>query len=274
MHNLFELAERCLGAADVDAKLELTRQAQAWALAGDLSFAPRSPPLPFSAARLPDRPIIVDPRRLPKRKTGRDEGRAALLHAVAHIEFSAVQLAWDHLYRFRGLPEAYYRDWLGVAEEEALHFESIRALLRKAGVEYGDLPAHSGLWNLASETADDFLARMALVPRFMEARGLDVTPGIIARLEANGDTESVAALRKILHDEVGHVGLGSRWLRWACEARGIDPADAYFQALKRRLKSQVRGPFNRELRMAAGFSEQELQRLEDMALGEDRKARA
>jgi uncharacterized ferritin-like protein (DUF455 family) len=271
MHNLFDLAERCLESAEVETKLALTHRTHALALEGALSIAPQSPPRPFAAARLPERPVLVDPRLLPKRKTGRDEGRAALLHAVAHIEFSAIQLAWDHLYRFRGLPEDYYRDWLGVAEEEAQHFEMIRERLRALDMDYGDLPAHAGLWSVAGDTADDFLARMALVPRFMEARGLDVTPGIIAKLDASGDAASVAVLKRILHDEVGHVALGTRWFGWACAQRGMAPTETYFRSLERYLKTQVRGPFNAELRKAAGFSEEELRRLEKLAAADRRE---
>lgn len=263
--NLFHLAEQCLGAAEVDAKLTLTHQAYAGCQAGTLSFADPAPPLPFSAARLPERPVLVDPRLLPKRKLSQREGRAALLHAVAHIEFSAIQLAWDHLYRFRGLPEAYYRDWLGVAEEEALHFELMRARLRTLDMDYGDLPAHAGLWSIAADTADDLAARMALVPRFMEARGLDVTPGIIAKLDKAGDAASVAVLERILRDEVGHVALGTRWFLWACAQRQIAPEEAYFALLERHIKGQARGPFNLELRKIAGFSERELERLQGLA---------
>jgi uncharacterized ferritin-like protein (DUF455 family) len=263
--NVFQLAEQCLGAAEVDAKLALTHQAYAWLQAGGLSFADLAPPLPFSAARWPERPALVDPRLLPKRKLGQREGRAALLHAVAHIEFSAIQLAWDHLYRFRGLPEGYYRDWLGVAEEEALHFEMVRARLRTLDIDYGDRPAHAGLWSIAAETADDLAARMALVPRFMEARGLDVTPGIIAKLEKTGDADSIAVLERILRDEVGHVGLGTRWFHWACAQRQMAPDEAYFALLERYMKGQARGPFNLELRKIAGFSEWELQRLQGLA---------
>lgn len=261
MTNVFSLAERCLYSSEAETKLSVT--AEAWRLwqVRKLDFASDSAPLPIESARFPKRPILVDPRELPKRKLTTREGRVALLHAVAHIEFTAIQLAWDHLYRFRDLPETFYQDWLGVAQEEARHFSLVRERLRELQSDYGELTAHGGLWSIAKETADDVLARMALVPRFMEARGLDVTPGMIERLAQAGDTESVAILRVILHDEVGHVALGSHWFKWICDRRQLDPEQAYFDLIERHMKGQVRGPFNLELRRDAGFSDAELSRL-------------
>lgn len=259
MPKLFSLAEQVLSSPDVEAKLSLTHQAWHCHQQGELNLHTEDiSPLSTDAACFPVRPILVEPRELPKRKLNSTEGKAALLHAVAHIEFSAIQLAWDHLYRFREMPQQYYLDWLGVAEEEAQHFEMLRGRLREFGVEYGDLPAHAGLWGIATETAYDVLARMALVPRFMEARGLDVTPGMIAKLQAIGETGGVKILERILHDEVGHVALGSQWFRWVCEQRGLDPEREYFGLIELHMKGQARGPFNRELRLQAGFSEREL----------------
>ena len=219
-------------------------------------------PQPIAMVRFPERPATVDPRELPRRKLTTPDGRAALLHALAHIEFTAIHLAWDLLYRFRGLPDEFYRDWLAVAAEEALHFELLRGRLRELGCDYGDLPAHRGLWDVAEDTAGDVAARLALVPRCMEARGLDVTPGMIAKLEQIGDEPSAAILRRILHDEVGHVALGSRWFRWVCEQRRDAPEDTYFRLVETYLRSEVRGPYNRNLRLQAGFTERELIRLE------------
>ncbi|QSA97979.1 ferritin-like domain-containing protein [Methylococcus sp. EFPC2] len=258
---LFDHAEQVLGADEVQAKVELTRQAQALARAGRLSLAATTPPVDITAARFPARPVLVDPRELPRRKLTTTEGRVALLHAVAHIEFSAIQLAWDHLYRFRGLPDAYYWDWLSVADEEALHFSLIRERLNELGADYGDLPAHGGLWGIACETAYDTAARMALVPRFMEARGLDVTPGMMDKLAAVGDDASVAVLQRILDDEVGHVALGTQWFEWLCHQRGVDAETEYFLLIERHMKGQSRGPYNLPLRRRAGFSEGELARL-------------
>lgn len=259
--NLFDLAEQVLTADDAQAKVDLTREAYAMAQAGGLDLRALSPPRDIGFARFPARPILVDPRELPRRKLTTVEGRIALLHAVAHIEFSAIQLAWDHLYRFRGLPEAYYLDWLGVADEEAQHFSMVRQRLNELGGDYGDLPAHGGLWGIACETAYDVAARMALVPRFMEARGLDVTPGMMEKLAAAGDEASVAVLQRILDDEVGHVVLGSRWFNWLCQTRNVEPETEYFTLVEHHMKGQARGPFNLELRRQAGFSESEIARL-------------
>ena len=263
MPNLFSLAEQVLTSPSVDTKLALAREVWRCHQANDLTFdADSVPPQATEAARLPQRPVLVDPRELPKRKLGSKEGRVALLHAVAHIEFSAIQLAFDHLYRFRDMPRQYYLDWLGVAAEEAEHFQLLRGRLADFGADYGDLPAHAGLWGIAQDTAYDVLARMALVPRFMEARGLDVTPGMIARLREIGDEASVQVLLRILHDEIGHVALGSQWFHWLCTRRGLEAEDTYFALVERHLKGQARGPFNHELRRQAGFSEAELLRLD------------
>ncbi|MDF9391244.1 MULTISPECIES: ferritin-like domain-containing protein [Methylococcus] len=260
--NIWAYAEHCLGSPEVETKLAVSHEAWRACRADELDFGIEDEPLPTRFARFPDRPPRVDPRDLPRRGINTVDGRVALLHAVAHIEFSAIQLAWDHLYRFRGLPQDYYRDWLRVAAEEAEHFAQVRERLRELGADYGDLPAHGGLWSIAEETAYDVAARMALVPRFMEARGLDVTPGMIERLRQAGDARSVAVLERILHDEVGHVALGSRWFQWICAQRGIDPEVEYFTLVERHLRGQARGPFNLELRRRAGFSDRELERLE------------
>ena len=259
MPNLFSIAEQILTSPDVETKLSLTHEAWRFHLLGGLNLETElCPPLPTEFARFPERPVLVDPRELPKRKLTSTEGKVALLHAVAHIEFSAIQLAWDHLYRFREMPTQYHLDWLGVAEEEAQHFGMLRERLRSFGADYGDLPAHAGLWGIATETAYDVLARMALVPRFMEARGLDVTPGMIAKLQNIGDNDSVTILERILSDEVGHVALGSRWFHLICDRRGLASEKEYFALIDRHMKGQARGPFNWELRRLAGFSEMEL----------------
>ena len=262
-HDLFALARRCLRAITVDEKLSATTFAKSARVHGELVVHPDAEaPLPIAAVRFPERPLLVDPRELPRRKLTSPDGRAALLHAVAHIEFTAIQLAWDILYRFRGLPETFYWDWLDIAAEEAEHFELLRARLRDLGCDYGDLPVHRGLWDVGVDTADDVAARLALVPRCMEARGLDVTPGMIKKLEQAGDQASAVILQRILNDEVGHVATGSRWFRWVCATRRVEPEVTYLGFLQSRLRSEVRGPFNRELRLVAGFSAAELDRME------------
>ena len=182
-------------------------------------------------------------------------GRVALLHAIAHIELNAIDLAWDMIARFASadLPRAFYDDWVRVGDEEAKHFTLLNTRLAEMDAAYGDLPAHDGLWQSAQETAHDVLARLAVAPLVLEARGLDVTPAMIARLDKAGDAESARILRIILADEVGHVAAGSRWFDHIAAARGLDPAST-FQALGRRhYRGSIRPPFNRTGRDAAGF---------------------
>jgi uncharacterized ferritin-like protein (DUF455 family) len=184
------------------------------------------------------------------------------VHAIAHIEFNAIDLAWDAVYRFRGLPHAYYADWVSVANDEARHFSLLRARLQELGYDYGDFDAHNGLWEMAEKTAHDGLARMALVPRVLEARGLDVTPGMIVKLRSLGDSATVAILETILREEVAHVAAGSRWYRWYCERAGIDPAPRFRELLGEYARAVLYGPFNFEARSAAGFDDEELRMLE------------
>jgi uncharacterized ferritin-like protein (DUF455 family) len=200
----------------------------------------------------------VHPREVPRRALGTVEGRAALLHAVAHIEFNAINLALDAVLRFPDLPEGYYSDWISVAQDEARHFLLLQERLRSLGYDYGDFTAHNGLWEAAEKTAHDVLVRMALVPRVLEARGLDVTPALIRRLRETGDTESVAALQVILEEEVRHVAIGTRWYRWLCQVRGLDPHPT-FAGLLAEYNMRLRPPFNRAARLAAGFEREEFE---------------
>jgi len=189
------------------------------------------------------------------------EGRAGLLHAIAHIELNAIDLALDAVWRFDGMPGAFYRDWLGVAREEALHFGLLRDHLLGLGFRYGDFPAHNALWEMAERTRGDVLARMALVPRTLEARGLDASPAVKAKLMAVGDSVGASIIDVILRDEIGHVAIGNRWYRWLCERRGLDPVAAYDELAARHGAPRLRPPFNVEARRAAGFSDEELARL-------------
>ncbi|KAB8188889.1 DUF455 family protein, partial [Lysobacter maris] len=209
----------------------------------------------------PARPRLVHPRELPRRGLGSDEGRAAFIHAIAHIEFNAIDLAWDAVYRFRGLPDAFYADWVSVAADEARHFSMLRARLREFGRDYGDFDAHNGLWEMAEKTAHDGLSRMALVPRVLEARGLDVTPGMIVKLRALGDDATADILEVILREEVAHVAAGSRWFKWYCELAGTDPSTRFRELLAEYARSVLHGPFNLQARSAAGFSDEELEAL-------------
>lgn len=256
--NLFDAAAACLAEPDPARKQALTAATAAAWRSGLLEIDRiGAGPILQSPGR-PGRLELVAPRDLPRRKLSSPPGRAALIHAVAHIEFNAINLAWDAVQRFRDLPAQFYSDWVLVAAEEAEHFGLMRERLADLGQDYGDLPAHDGLWEMARRTAHDPLARMALVPRVLEARGLDVTPGMIERLLAVGDQETAARLRIILRDEVGHVAAGSRWFRHLCAARRLDPRPTFFALLDAHLTGEVRGPLNLPDRRRAGFDEEEL----------------
>lgn len=262
---LFDAALRCLRSRDPAEKVALTWQAAAAYDSGGLDLVSTTPALPITEPGRPARPRLVRPRELAQRGLGSPEGRAALVHAVAHIEFNAINLAWDAVYRFRDMPCEYYRDWIGIAVDEARHFGWLEDRLGALGHAYGDFDAHNGLWEMAAKTADSCLARMALVPRVLEARGLDVTPGMIARLAAAGDGATAAILERILVEEVPHVAAGSRWFAWCCRREGRDPAATFRELLVQHLDGGLRGPFNVDARLAAGFSREELAALEQIA---------
>lgn len=211
------------------------------------------------------KPVLVAPDALPRRGLQKVEGRAALLHSLAHIEMNAVNLALDVVWRFAGLPEAFYLDWMQVAGEEALHFGLLASHLADLGFQYGDFPAHDGLWSMAERTRHDLLARLALVPRTLEARGLDASPAIRSRLAQAGDHRAAAILDRILSDEIGHVGIGNYWYGWLCAERTVDPIDTYRELAQLHSAPRLRGPFNLDARRAAGFTEAELEALLDAA---------
>ncbi len=206
----------------------------------------------------PSRPELVAPSLLKPRPIANPQGRAALLHAVCHIEFNAVNLALDACWRFPSLPERYYADWLFVAAEEALHFQLLRAHLVSLGHDYGDFPAHNGLWDMVERTRCDVLARMALVPRTLEARGLDAAPPMRAKLAAAGDARAAQILDIILRDEIGHVAIGNHWYRWLCAQRELDPLATYAELAQRFRAPRPQAPFNLEARRRAGFGEDEI----------------
>ncbi len=236
----------------------------------------------------PPLPLLVAPTQVPARSPFTPAGRAALLHAIAHIEFNAINLALDVVWRFAGMPREFYRDWLRVASEEALHFGLLRehlrtidsppahfdrspprgrsdglgAAQRRLGYDYGDFDAHDGLWAMAERTAGDVVARMALVPRTLEARGLDATPPLQVKFARAGDARAVEILGIILRDEVGHVAIGNHWYRWLCARDGLDAEAHYPQLARRYAAPRLRAPFNLEARRAAGFSEAELDALQ------------
>ena len=255
------LALQALALADADAKVAATqalrRALDAGAPLDPAAVLAEPPALPGR----PPRPRLVDPSRVPQRPAHTAEGRAALLHAIAHIERNAIDLALDACWRFAGLPEGFYRDWIGVAAEEAHHFTLLREHLRTLGHDYGDFDAHDGLWAMAHKTRGDVVARMALVPRTLEARGLDATPAIQAKLARAGDARAVEILDVILRDEVGHVAIGNRWYRWLCARDGLDPLAHHERLVQRYAAPRPKPPFNTAARRAAGFDDAEIARL-------------
>lgn len=247
--------EKCAAAAELARALE----------AGELAPMDSPAPIALDQPGRPERPLLVPPRELPQRGLGTDEGRAAFLHAIAHIEFNAINLAADAVYRFRDMPADFYRDWATIAADEARHFGLLATRMAELGARYGDFDAHNGLWDMACKTADDCLVRMALVPRVLEARGLDVTPGMIRRLRELGDDASVGVLETILREEVAHVAAGTRWFEWCCARAGVEPIATFQRLLDAYAPDAVRPPFNRDDRLRAGFSPEELEALASRA---------
>ncbi|MYM35042.1 DUF455 family protein [Duganella sp. FT94W] len=210
----------------------------------------------------PDRPELVPPLQVGRRAMNTPEGRAMLIHALAHIEFNAINLALDAIWRFPGLPAEYYTDWLQVAREEAYHFALLQDHLQTLGYRYGDFIAHDSLWEMVEKTCGDVLARMALVPRTLEARGLDANPPLRAKLFQAGDKAAAAILDIILRDEIGHVEIGNRWYGYLCRQRGLELMPTYADLARQYNAPTPRGPFNLEARRQAGFTEEELQALQ------------
>ncbi len=216
---------------------------------------------------IPGRPIkpeLVHPKNLKKRKLGSLTGKAAAIHAFVHIEFNAINLALDNIYRFRGLPDDFYTDWITIAKEEAWHYSLLVQHLQDMGFQYGDFPAHNGLWEISMQTNDSLLRRMALVPRVLEARGLDVTPTIMEKFRSIGAKEIVDTLAIILRDEITHVAAGSRWFRYACEREKKNPEAIFMQLIKENSLAQIKKPLHIEARKKAGFNHQEMQFLQDI----------
>jgi uncharacterized ferritin-like protein (DUF455 family) len=232
---------------------------------GNFEFDPHTPVAPIGVAGHPDKPELVEPSKVKRRRLGNETGRAALVHAITHIEFNAINLALDAAYRFRDMPRQFYLDWISVAADEARHFQMLSARLQSMAYSYGDFPAHNGLWQMAQRTADDCMKRMALVPRVLEARGLDVTPGMIERLKTAGDYETVRILEIILEEEVRHVEIGSYWFHLCCDQRGLEPESTFLSLLKEHFSGALRGPFNIPARMKAGFTQREMDAISSIA---------
>ena len=257
--DLYQAAALCLAQADPVIKAAMTRHFAA-AFREGLLKAPADA-APAEPIRMPGRPpqlVLVHPSKLPRRGLGSPAGRAAFIHAIAHIELNAIDLAWDAVYRFRGLPATFLSDWVSCADDEARHFGLLRARLLAHGHDYADFPAHNGLWEMCEKTAHDGLARMALVPRVLEARGLDVTPAMIVKLRVLGDERTADVLEIILREEVAHVAAGTRWYHWYCRQAGVEPQARFRQLLRQYAGGYLHGPFNDEARLLAGFMEDEL----------------
>ena len=266
-NELFSSALSCLLCANVESKLaEVAELSRNWA-EGEVTFQPTITPVaPVLVPGRPEKPAMVSALAVDKRKLSTAAGRAALIHSLAHIEFNAINLALDAIYRFREMPMEYYRDWLTVAAEEASHFILLRNYLRTQGYEYGGFTAHNGLWEMAVITAHDPLVRMALVPRVLEARGLDVLPGIMHKLASAGAHDAVAIMKIILHDEIGHVAIGNHWYNFLCKQRDLDPLTTFRTLLREYNAPRLRGPLHTSARLAAGFTEAEMKMLEDSLL--------
>jgi len=236
-------------------KVDLTHQlaASSAPIGSELSIAE-----PVGLPGRPDHPLLVPHRQLEHPSLATVEGRAALIHSITHIELNAIDLALDVVWRFAGMPDEFYRDWIRIAAEEALHFTILREHLVGIGFDYGSFPAHNALWEMAEKTKGDILARIGLVPRTLEARGLDASPAVKRKLVSAGDIKAGEILDVILRDEIGHVAAGNRWYRWVCEQRGLDPIRTYSDLVTTYRAPRFRAPFNLEARRSAGFTEDEL----------------
>jgi len=263
MAELFQQVETAMLASDADHKCDLTTQLHhAWQQ-GELNYQPQSIILPFDDPGRPQKPELVDPRKLERRSVATESGRICLLHAFAHIEFNAINIALDAAYRFRQMPRQFISDWLLVASEEARHFQLLLQELGRRGSYYGAHRAHRGLWDMVCKTRTNVLHRMALVPRVMEARGLDVTPAMIAKFTQLGDQAVVEILETIYRDEVGHVRIGNYWYQQLCAQQELDAEETFRELIKVYMGGKLRGPFNWPARLEAGFQAAELGVLEE-----------
>ena len=254
-------ALKCLLITDPLEKVEQTQLLyQRW-LTGELTVSDDVLIVPDEPGR-PDKPELVAPRYLPRRRNTKENGNASLLHAITHIEFNAINLGLDAVARFPGLPRQFYDDWARVAFEESQHFTLLRDHLLTLGFDYGDFPAHSGMWDMAKKTHHDPLIRMALVPRVLEARGLDVTPKMMNKLRGNGEHRAVEILEIILEEEIGHVKIGTHWFNYLCDQRNVDSLATFKDILDNYFSGELRGPFNTEARKLADFTDAEMALLE------------
>ncbi len=264
IRSIYKESYRCLLECDIEIKCELTKSLYQNIKENKLNYVYEGIPDVIEKAGIPDNIELVMPQKLTQRSVHSMEGHASLIHSICHIEFNAINLALDAIYRFRDMPEEYYLDWAKVAAEEAYHFSLLQSHLKSLGHQYGDFKAHNGLWRMAQETADDVLVRMALVPRVLEARGLDVTPSIIKKLHYIKDNEAIRVLDIIFEDEVGHVAIGTKWFHFMCEQRKLDKVETFVALINKHLKGKIRGPYHTDARKKAGFSEAELEYLQNL----------
>jgi len=258
MNEMRSMAAICLMTAEPDEKMSRIRELVQAQAAGGIRIDASITLANVSEPGRPEKPELVRAKKMPRRGFGTREGRTIMMHAIAHIEFNAINLALDAIQRFPDMPHDYYTDWLQVAAEEAYHFELVRAHLRHLGGEYGDYVAHGGLWEMCEKTSEDVLQRMALVPRVLEARGLDVTPGIQKKLAQAEDHHAVSILDIIFRDEINHVAIGNRWYRYCCDQRGLHAESTFTALLAEFYPKGLMGPYNMLARQQAGFTDSEL----------------
>ncbi|MGI9401765.1 MAG: ferritin-like domain-containing protein [Rhizobiaceae bacterium] len=254
--SLEEMATEALLASDLDAKIKITQDAaKAW-YQRCLSLNSAKRTRQVERPGRPDKPVLMPPNKVPKRRLGSESGRIALIHAICHIELNAIDLALDIVARFcrEPMPRSFFDDWMMVAREEAKHFSLLRERLKELDADYGDLPAHDGLWEAAHATGHDLTARLALVPLVLEARGLDVTPSLIRTLQKEGDDKTAEIFEIIYEDEKGHVAVGAKWFRFLCRRDNLDPDQQFRLLVRKNFRGQLKPPFNDRARCASGIT--------------------
>ena len=262
MNNFFELCLAAILEKNIPQKCQLARNLHhKFSQPDKLTFVVTAEKISIPQPGKPDKPQLVAPFEVPKRKLGTQEGLACLIHALAHIEFNAINLALDACYRFQNMPTQFYADWLEVAVDEIYHFELLNEHLAKLGYSYGDFAAHNGLWDMALKTEHDVIARMALVPRVLEARGVDAVPEMQKKLHASKDLRAIQILDIIHQDEIKHVSYGDKWFKHSCKLKNLDATQTFFNLFEQYKAPKIRGPFNRLDRKKAGFSDIELDHL-------------
>lgn len=265
LNNLYGAALRCIQLTDPYTKAAETQELyQRWC-AADMDKQSQDEPIRIPVPGRPVKPELVNPHKVPKRGFNSQQGLIKLAHAIAHIEFNAINLALDAVYRFREMPKDFVSDWLEVAAEEAKHFMMLANYLRANHASYGDYAAHNGLWEMALKTDHDVMVRMALVPRVLEARGLDVTPTMINKLKNVSEYELADILKVIHRDEIGHVHAGTRWFNYVCMQRGLTPTIVFNELLREYMRGAIQGPFDMASRLQAGFTEEEMQQLVEIS---------